>query len=156
MILQVGAHIAQHGNGAHTRQDSRGPIEQVLKVVSLQGVLELSVAQATADLHILHRLEGKRGSGDARQPGPQPVDHLIGTQLPFRERFQGDVERGLIRPGADVAGDHVHGGIALEDAYELAELLTHGLKRSVLRAQSLAAQAPGILLRKEALGNDHV
>ena len=63
-----------------------------LNVVSLQGVLKLGVARAAADLHILHRLQEKRGSGHAGHARPQPVDHLIGADLALLERFQRDIK----------------------------------------------------------------
>ena len=75
------------GNGLHALQNSRRPIEQILKVVSLQGVLKLCVARAAADLHILDRLQEKRASGHARQARPQPVDHLIRADLALLERL---------------------------------------------------------------------
>ena len=99
----------------HALQNLRRPVEQILEVVSLQGVLKLGGAGAAADLHILHGLQEKRRSGHAGQARPQPIDHLIGADLALRERFERDVKRRLIGSGADVRRHHGNGRIALDD-----------------------------------------
>src|SRR6185437_3588953 len=77
-------------------QNARGPVVQFVQVTSLDGVLELRIAEPTADIQILSRSKEERGSGNLRQLGAQPVDHLLhaGGMMPdsvaLIERLESD------------------------------------------------------------------
>ena len=87
----------------------------------------------------------------------QPRDHLVGAELARAQRLERDEHAGRVGAAGVAAGksDHViDGRIGLDDVDELRQPIAHRLERSVLVGQDCAHQAPGVLLREEALGND--
>ena len=56
-VLQIGIHILKDRNLFQFRFQTLGPVDKLLFVIALQGVLEGAVADAAADLHILPGLK---------------------------------------------------------------------------------------------------
>ena len=73
------------------------PLVELVQILARQGVLILRVRQAAADLQILHCLEVQGRSGDVRELGTQPCDHLVGAEscAPI-QRLQDDIHAALV------------------------------------------------------------
>ena len=54
MVLLVTGDVAKFRHSPHLCIELRCPFQQVLQVVTLEGVLELRVALASTDVHVLH------------------------------------------------------------------------------------------------------
>ena len=77
------------------------------------------------------------------------------------DRLQRDEHRAAVARAAETAAageadDGLDRGILPHDLDEVVELLLHRLERNALVAAHEADQAPGVLLREEALGHDDV
>ena len=78
------------------------------------------------------------------------------ADLALRERLQRDVEVGGIRPGRRSPTRCRRPDRLFTMATYCVQLLPHGLKGDILAGPGVAVDAPGVLLREEALGNDDV
>src|SRR4030095_7626058 len=93
-------------------------------------------------------------------PAAQPGDHLVGADLPLRERLQHDEEARGVGSGAGPVAlaarepHHVgHRRVAPDDVHDLGQLAPHRLERDVLGGLDRPLQPPGVLLGKEPLGH---
>src|SRR5207302_288411 len=70
--------------------DPRSPRVELPDVVPLERVLVLRVPHAAARADVLHCLEEGGGPRHAGHTSAQSRDHLVGADLPLRERLQHD------------------------------------------------------------------
>ena len=96
------------------------------------------------------------GARDRKQFRTQPIDHLVGACVAFRERFQAHVDEAAIggAPASRESHDVRHRRIRFDDIDDALRSLLHGLERNVLRALDAAEHDAVILLGKESLGDD--
>ena len=124
----------------------------------MQRVLKLRLALTSADGEVLGGLHEERRARHHCQFAAQPANHLVGADLPFSERLQGDEHAALVR--RSVAAGKAHNGfdrrVFHDDADELRHLVLHGGERNILGGLHRTLQAAGILLREKALGDDDV
>ena len=158
LVLLVAADVGERRHALKCCDDLRRPFVQLLERRSLQRVLILRVARASAGAEIAHRLQEQRGARHRGEFAPQHADHLIGGKLAVAKRLQGDehgagVGRASARaePAAGEADGGIDGRIGPDDVDELRELLLHQLKRDALIGLDRSDQQPGVLLRDEAL-----
>ena len=158
LVLGVAVDVHQLRQLAHRRLDLRRPFAEQGQVVAAQGEFVLRVAVAAAQAHVLAGVEIERRAGHLGDPLAQPGEDLL-HRVAFADRLEGDEERtGVARLPAAAAdeADHVlHRRIGREDLAVLAHLRAQGLERDALVGHRVAAQAPGVLLREEALGHHH-
>ena len=90
LILLIAVHVRQLRNGLAAYLRACGAhCSRSCRSVALQRVLILRIAQASADVEVLHGLQEERGARHTRQLGPQAVDHLVGGRaLALFERLQ--------------------------------------------------------------------
>jgi hypothetical protein len=142
--------MAPSTRGAHTRARS----DRHLRACSWNCVRLVT----RVDLEILHRLQIDR---DAlrRAGGAQPGDDGIRIGLAHMPRLErdgepADIERGVGAVGADERRHGLHVGVGANHIGRRALPVHHGGKRNRGRRLGDADEKAGILLRKEALGND--
>ena len=123
-------------------------------------VLILGFRDPAADGDVLRGLHIERDALDLGQIGPQPREHrfhaialLVGLE---RNVDASVVDRGVAAAGADCRADGCDGRIP-HDGIEQG-LLAFGQRRigNILCGFGQADDQPGVLLRKEAFGNDDV
>ena len=157
LVLLVGVDVDELGQLRERLADARLPGRELGQVVRLDRVLVRGVALPAADADVLHGREEEIGAGLARELPPQPGDDPLGAVLALGQRLQRDEHRSsvaLLPAGeADYVGDT---RIRAHDRDEIGELLPHGLERDALVGLDAAYELPRVLLREEALRNDHV
>jgi len=120
----------------------------------------LSVGAAAADAQVLHRLQIEIHSGKLRQLAAQPADDPVGTDAPLIQRLESDEHIPGIQCSAETAAIECHHridrGIAFHCARQGHHAAAHGLERRVLIGDDGARDAPRVLLREEALGDDDI
>src|SRR5438067_1193077 len=67
---------------------ARRPLQQLLEVQVLQGVLVLGARGPAADAHVLHRLQIEVDPLHAGELGTQVGDDLVGSPLALAERLE--------------------------------------------------------------------
>ena len=126
-----------------------------------QCVLILGLGQSPADGDVLGRLHVEGDALDLGEPRLQPPDHLVGADVALIMGLQRDedaaiVDRGGAAAGADRRPDRSDRRILQHRVDHGLLALGHGRIGDVLRRLGQADDQSGILLRKEALGNDDI
>ena len=126
----------------------------------VQGVLKLGLVQPRADRDVLGRLHIKRDPLDLGEVGPQPRDHLVdrvtlvmGLELNENTAV---IERVESAARTHRRADRLDGRIPHQGIEQSLLTFLHGLEGNVLRRLGLTDDQSGVLLGKEALGNDDV
>src|SRR5713226_1060083 len=155
MHLLVGVDVAQLGDFLQALHDDGGPVNEVGEIVGLKGVLELSAAEAAADVEILDSLQVHGGAGNFGSLRTNAGDELIHGDLALPQRLElAEHAGGAAAVAAAGKGcDGVDRGVLQDDVGELTHLLGHGREGKILIALDQPTEAAGILLRKEALGS---
>ncbi len=155
-VLQITVHVAKLRDGLQLLLHDGRPAKKVLQVVSLQRVLELRIAHAPADLHVLHGLQEERRARNASQLRPQPVGDLVRANLAHVQGLQRDVEVGdIVSPPMKPVTMSTAGSVRTIAIYWF-NLSRMVCKRHVFRRPGITIDSPGVLLRKKALGNHDV
>ena len=115
---------------------------------------------AAADVDVLRRLQEQARALDLVELAAQPRDDLVGIRCALIARLQGDEHAAVVRVGLPVPpmniADVVDRGIASARSRPSCQLVSHHFgKRDVLRGFGYAGEQPDILLREEALRDDH-
>jgi hypothetical protein len=160
LVLLVAADVGEFRHRLKRGDDLRRPFVQFFERRSLQRVLILRVARASAGAEIAHRLQEQRGARHRGEFVAQHADHLIGGQLAVAKRLQGDEHGagvGRASARARTAAGETDGGvdrrICLTMSTNCREFLLHQLKRDALIGLDRSDQQPGVLLRDETLRN---
>ena len=81
----------------------------------------------------------------------------MGVVCALAQGLEGDKHQATVGAGPPgEAGDVLHRGIGANDTHKILQLAAHRLERNALIGLDEAHQAPGILLRKEGLGDGDV
>src|SRR5579862_8690645 len=86
-VLQIAIHVLKDGDSSQLLFHHGRKREQVLQVVSLEGVLELRVAATPAYGNVLLGLHEEVCSGNASQLGPQSIDDLEDANFALSQRL---------------------------------------------------------------------
>ena len=161
LVLLVGCHVAQRGQGLQPVQQLRGPGTQLGGIRILEAVLILRAAHAILDGQILHRLEIERDAFDLRELGLQAIDDRGNARIALVERFEIDenaavVGRGIGAIDTDERGQALDRGILQDDVGELLLPLHHRGERHVLRRLGNALNDASVLHREKSLRHDPV
>ncbi len=156
--LLIAVHVFELRNGPQLLQKLGRPCVELVQVFARQGVLELGVGHASADLQILHALEVQGCAGNMRQLGTQAADYLVHADLALGQRLERHKHARLVlgRAAAHGGDNILHCGVLLHDADELVGLAQHVQKRDVLVAHHHPDHASRILLWKESFRDDNI
>ncbi len=159
--LLIGRDIGHLGKPLDPLEEERRPVAELARVGVCKGVLILGLRQTTADGDVLRRLHVERDALNAGEPGLQPPDHLVRADVALVMRFQRDEDAPVVDCGgaAARADRRSHGGdgrILQHGVDHRLLALRHRRIGDVLRRLRQAEDQPGVLLREEALGDDHV
>ena len=140
LVLLVTAQIDELRQRAKALRDPRSPRVELPDVVPLERVLVLRVPHAAARADVLHCLEEGGGPRHAGHTSAQSRDHLVGADLPLRERLQHDEHARGVGGGAGPVtlttreSHHVRDRrVVPDDVDDRGELGLHRLERDVLR-----------------------
>jgi hypothetical protein len=106
-------------------------------------------------------LHVERNALDAGKIVLKPAGDLVGARVTLSLGLERNKDAALIggdgrAAGADLVGDRGHGRVFQHHLDRRFHTLRHGRKRSVLSGLGDAEDHPGILLREEAFGDDHI
>jgi len=124
-------------------------------------VLVLGLVQPPADRDVLRRLHIKSDALDLGEPLLQAQDDLVRAGVTLAFGFELDehtagVGRVVAAAGADAGADRGDRGILQHGVDQRLLPLGHGLIGNVLRGLGKAEDQSGVLLRKEAFGDDDI
>jgi hypothetical protein len=136
-------------------------VVDLVEVAVLKGKLILGPAEPAADIEVLRRLHEQSYAFDLRELRPQSIDDLAGARITLVARLEIDehpaVIDGLIDTArSDRGNDAVDPRLFEQNPHQTRLTLDHGRKGDVLGCFRDRDDEAGVLLRKEALGNDHV
>ena len=141
-------------------EEQRRPMVELAGVGVVQRVLKLRLVQPRADRDVLRGLHIKRDALDFGEIGPQPRDHLVDRAALILglscDEHAAVVERETPPPAPTAASDRCHGRVPHYGIEQGLLALGHGLEGDILRRLGQADDQSGVLLGKEALGNDDV
>ena len=150
----VARDVGDLGDGAQLALEARRPGAQLLDVVGEQGELVVRVAAAPAGAHVERLREEELRARFLRELGAQARDHRLGGHLAHLERLELDEHEAAVPlAAAGEAGDVLDRRVGAHDADEGLHLAAHRLERDALVGAHVAEEAPGVLLREEALGD---
>src|SRR5271169_1581955 len=159
-IELISGDVDDSGDGPKLVEEFGRPLAELAGVGVVHGVLKLRLVQARADRNVLSSLHIKRDALDPGEVGAQPRDHLVdrlalamGLEL---NEYTAVVERVEATTGTHRRTYGVDGRIPHDDVEQSLLAFGHRRERNVLRRLRLAKDQSRVLLRKEALGNDHV
>jgi hypothetical protein len=136
-------------------------VVDLVEVAVLKGKLILGPAEPAADIDVLRRLHEQSYAFDLRELRPQSIDDLAGARIALVARLEIDEHPAIIDGLIDTAGsdrgdDAVDPRLFEQNPDQAGLTLDHGRKGDVLGCFRDRDDEAGVLLRKEALGNDHV
>ena len=136
------------------------PVVQLAGIGVIQRVLILGFRDPAADGDVLRGLHIERDALDLGQVGPQAREYrfhavalLVGLE---RNVDAAVVDRGVAAAGADRRADGCDGRVLHDGIEQRLLALGHRGIGNILCGFGQADDQPGVLLRKEAFGNDHV
>src|SRR5260370_30259252 len=152
MQLLVGVDVAELGDFLQELHDDGGPVNEVGEIVRLKGVLELSAAEAAADVEILDSLQVHGGARNFGSLRTNAGDELIHGDLALAERLElAEHAGGAAAVAAAGKGcDGIDRGVPQDDGGELTHLLGHGGGGKNLVALDHPTEAGRDLLQKTA------
>ena len=159
LVLLVGVDVGELGQLATAPRGSSAPTSRSSSRSSACSVnWYCALALPAADADVLHRAEEEVRAGllrelaraAARSPGRR------GSSRSASGFSATNIEPGCAAPPPVKPTTFSTAGSRAHDRDEVGELLAHRLERDALVGLDEADEAPGVLLREEALGHDHV
>ena len=158
-VLLIGGYVDNSGNAPELFQENGRPVIEFVGVGIGQGILILGLGQSRADGDVLRGLHVQGDALDRRKLGAEPGDHLVRICLALVLRLERNEHPSLVESGGAPpiwAPTEAMAGSFRTVSITASIALDHCRIGDVLRRFRNAGDHAGILLREEALGDDHV
>ena len=155
--LLIGGNVFQFRQLLEPRDETIGPLIQLIHVGVFERVLVLRPAHAVVDGDVLHGLHKQLDSLNLIQFRLEPANHVGCADIPLIERLEIDrhpaaVEGGIRAIGADKGGQALDGGVLQNDLGKLLLLLWPSRRTDCFEACEIPWITPVSCTGKNPLG----